>query len=145
LPPTSLSKLGLDGDLTLIPIVLAVLVAAFARLRLRPLSAPQRRAFVTPFILVTSGFFSGFLSGLTGMFDLRALATAIASPSDAGGAIFTVGIGTLGVLVFYVMLVFAPRQVADREGTPLTWALRFLLFLVSLSIGATWTGLLHGR
>jgi hypothetical protein len=42
------------------------------------------------------------------------------------------------------MLIFAPRQVAEREGSPGSWALRFGLFVLSLVVGATWLGLIRG-
>ncbi len=137
-------NLGLEGNLALVPIVAGVAVAIMVRLLVPPLSAVQRRALVTPFILVTSRFFGDFLSGLTGIFDLRQLAAAIANPGDLAGTAALVVIGGAGILVFYVMLVFAPRQVADREGSAGTWAIRFLLFLLGLALGQTVGGLLSG-
>jgi hypothetical protein len=136
-------NLNLQGALTLIPaaaaIALVVLVWRFAP----PLSGDQRRALVTPFVLVTSRFFGQFMSGLADVFDLRQLAAGVGSQADLAGAAFVITIGTLGALIFYVMLVFAPRQVAEREGTAMTWAIRFALYLVSLTIGQTFAGLLH--
>ena len=38
--------------------------------------------------------------------------------------------------VYYAMLIFAPRQVAEPEGGPVTWLLRFGVFLVSVLVGA---------
>lgn len=137
------ARLGLEGNLALIPIAAGIAVAILVRRLAPPLSALQRRALVTPFILVTSRFFGGFLSGLTDIFDLRRLAAAVTSPSDLAGTAFVVAVGATAILVFYVMLVFAPRQVADREGTPRTWAVRFLLFLVSFTLGQTLGGLLR--
>lgn len=137
------ARLGLEGTLDLIPIVAGILVAVIVRRVAPPLSALQRRALVTPFILVTSRFFGQFLAGLTAIFDLRRLAAAVTSPNDLAGTAFVVVVGATAILVFYVMLVFAPRQVADREGTPRTWAVRFLLFLVSFTLGQTFSGLLH--
>ena len=136
-------KLGLEGDLFLVPVVLGVAVAIAVRAFVPPLSSEQRRALVTPFILITSRFFGDFLSGLTGIFDLRQLAAAAATPGELALTALLVAVGSAGILVFYVMLVFAPRQVADKEGTAGTWALRFLLFLVSLALGQTVGGLLH--
>ena len=136
-------KLGLGGNLAIAPIVLGIGVAIAVRVLVPPLSAEQRRALVTPFILITSRFFGDFLSGLTSIFDLRQLAAAAANPGDLALTALLVAVGAAGVLVFYVMLVFAPRQVADKEGTTGTWVLRFLLFLVSLALGQTIGGLLH--
>jgi len=39
--------------------------------------------------------------------------------------------------------VFAPRQIAEREGSPASWTVRFVLFVVSLSLGQTVAGLVH--
>jgi hypothetical protein len=135
-------KLGLEGNLDLVPIALAIVVAILVRLLVPPLSSVQRRTLVTPFILVTSRFFGDFLSGFTDIFDLRQLAAGLTGPDGFAGTAFIVAIGSLAVLIFYVMLVFAPRQVADREGSPWTWTTRFLLFLVSLALGQTFAGLL---
>ena len=85
-------------------------------------------------------YFGQFLSGIADIFDLRPILGNLAS--DPGGVGLLLGFGTLGVLIFYVMLVFAPRQVAEREGSLLNWAFRFLVFLLALTIGTTWAGLL---
>ena len=77
------------------------------------------------------------------VFDLHQLAAAAAKPDGLAGTLFLIAIGAVAVLIFYVMLVFAPRQVADKEGTPGTWTVRFLLFLVSLALGQTLSGLIH--
>ena len=39
------------------------------------------------------------------------------------------------------MLVFAPRQIAEREGTPLNWAVQFAVFMLGLALGTTIHGL----
>jgi hypothetical protein len=135
-------KLGLDGNLAILPIAAGIAVAVLTRRLVPPLSTAQRRALVTPFVLITSRFFGQFLAGLADIFDLRRLATSVTSQADATGAAFVVTIGIVAILIFYVMFVFAPRQVADREGTPRTWAVRFLLFLVSFTIGQTFGGFL---
>ncbi len=137
-------RLGLPSDLAPLPLLAAVAVGVVARWRLQPLTAEQRRALVTPFILATSGLFGTFLAGLTDIFDLRFLAASLTRAGDVTSAAFVVGLATLGVLIFYLMLVFAPRQIADRDGTTVTWALRFVLFLVSLSLGTTLGAIVHG-
>jgi hypothetical protein len=40
--------------------------------------------------------------------------------------------------VYYAMLIFAPRQVADREGGLVVWALRYLMFLGGIALGTGW-------
>jgi hypothetical protein len=137
------ARLGSAANLELLPIAAAIVTAVVVRRFVPPLSAVQRRILVTPFILITSRFFGEFLSGLADMFDLRGLASGVASSGDVAGTAFLLLIGSAAVLIFYVMLVFAPRQVAEREGSPRTWTIRFLLFLVSLAVGQTFAGLLH--
>ncbi len=121
---------------SIMPLVIVVLVAAavVARLRLPPLAAEPRRALVTPFVLVTSRYFGGFLGGMGAIFDVRAV---FGSGQDIRYALLVFGFATAGVLIFYLMLVFAPRQVAEKEGSGLTWAVRFLLFLTGLTISQT--------
>jgi hypothetical protein len=138
----TMTKLGLDGSFATVIIIGMVVVAVLARWRLPPMAVQWRRTLVTPFLLATSGYFSGFLSGIADIFDLRPILHEVAA--DPGLVAFAVGIGTLGVLVFYVMLVFAPRQVAEREGSVLAWTARFLLFLVGLTVGTTWSAIAAG-
>jgi hypothetical protein len=137
------SRLALPDNLAPLPLVLAAIAAIVARLRLPPLTAGQRRALVTPFILVTSRFFGDFLGGLTPLFDLRRLVAAMTEPGGVAGTLFVALIATLGVAVFYAMLVFAPRQIAEREGSGPSWVVRFLLFVVSMALGQTIAGLIH--
>lgn len=136
-------RLGLPDNLAVLPLVAAAVVAIIARFRLPPLTAVQRRTLVTPFVLVTSRFFGELLGGLTSIFDVRQLAAAVASPGGLGGTVFVAVIATLAVAIFYVMLVFAPRQIAEREGTAGSWTVRFVLFVVSLALGQTVAGVVH--
>jgi hypothetical protein len=130
------------GDPSAGPILTALLVGLViaARWRLPPLDGLTRRALVTPFILVTSGYFGEFMSGLGDLFDVRELADILATDTTGFGA-FAIFLAVSGVLVFYVMLVYAPRQVAEREGGVVAWLVRVALFLASLTLGATWVGL----
>jgi len=36
------------------------------------------------------------------------------------------------------MLIYAPRQVAEPEGGPVTWLVRYGIFLTSVIIGVAW-------
>jgi hypothetical protein len=42
------------------------------------------------------------------------------------------------------MLIYAPRQIADREGGAIAWLARFALFLASVILGISWLSLLGG-
>jgi hypothetical protein len=136
-------RLGLGGDVAIVPLLLAAAVALIARFRLPPLNAGQRRALVTPFILVTSSYFGQFLSGLTSLLDLRQLVAVVGTPGDLAGTALVALLAIVAMAIFYVMLVFAPRQIADREGSPSTWLVRFALFIVSVAIGQTVGGIIR--
>ena len=129
-------ELRLPDALALAPIVFAVAVALLARWRIPPLATEQRRALVTPFVLLTTGFYSSFVAGLGDIFDVRFPFSAI-SEGRPLEALLVLGIGLLAAGVFYLMFVFAPRQIAEREGTGASWTARFLVFIVGLSIGTT--------
>jgi hypothetical protein len=133
----------LGNGLGALAFVLPFATAIAARLWLPPTTAVVRRTLVTPFTLAASGFFSDFLSGLSDLFDLRRIGSWI-SGDTTGLAAFGVTLALLGVLVFYLMLVYAPRQIAEREGSGLTWAIRFGIFILGLTLGTTLAGIVHG-
>jgi len=135
-------NLGLGGNLELVLIAAAIAVAILVRRFVPPLSSLQRRTLVIPFIIAASRSFEKVLSGLTDIFDLGDLGTAVTSPADVVRIAFLVAIAVTGILIFYVMLVFAPRQVADREGSPRTWTVRFAIFVLGLILGQTFGDLL---
>ncbi len=137
----SVDRLGLGSGLETAPIFVAIALGLVVRFRLPPLSAQQRRILVMPFVLATSRFFGEFIGGISGLFDLRSLSDALSAPSTASTAAFVVAFIVLGVLVFYAMFVYAPSQIAEREGGFLSWTLRFAVFLLGLAIGATLRGL----
>lgn len=137
------SRLGLSGGLETVPLVLPIVAAVAARIWLPPTTAPIRRALVAPFVLAASGFFSDLVASLSDLFDLRRINAWIAQDTS-GLAVFGTFLALAGVLVFYAMLVYAPRQVAEREGSALTWTIRFVVFVVGLSLGTTLAGIVHG-
>jgi hypothetical protein len=120
-------------------IVIAALVAMVTvHFAVPPLAAPIRRALVTPFVLVSGALFWTFIAAITGE-PGSATPEAIANPATAlaaGGFL----IAFSGV--FYVMLIFAPRQVADREGGIVTWLFRYALFAAGVVAGLAWPRLL---
>jgi hypothetical protein len=120
-------------------IVIAALVAMVTvHFAVPPLAAPIRRALVTPFVLVSGALFWTFIAAITGE-PGSATPEAIANPATAlaaGGFL----IAFSGV--FYVMLIFAPRQVADREGGIVSWLVRYALFAAGVIAGLAWPRLL---
>lgn len=136
------ANLGL-GDAEPLVILLLIGLALLSRFRLPALDGPTRRGLVTPFVLISAGGFGSFLAGLRDVFDLRHLATTFDTGGGLALSLFEVVLVLLGILVFYLMLVFAPRQVAEKEGSAGTWAIRFGVFVASLAVGATWVGIVR--
>jgi hypothetical protein len=120
------------GAFLAIAAVVVMLVVHFAA---PPLATPIRRALVTPFVLVSGALFWTFIAAITGEPGSATPAAGIANSSTAlaaGGFL----IAFSGV--FYVMLIFAPRQVADREGGIVTWLFRYALFAAGVIAGLVW-------
>ncbi len=123
---------GTPGTIVAIAIVATVVVV---RLRWAALTTSVRRALVTPFILVTGGIFWSILDSITGGQGV------IGSPTaglDLQGTGLVVGLLAVFSAVYYAMLVYAPRQVAESEGRPITWLVRYGVFLASVVVGISW-------
>ncbi len=112
--------------------IVAMLVVHFA---IRPFNGATRRALVTPFVMVAGGLFWTFIAAISGEPGSATPATAIADPRTAVAAI---GFLLAFSAVFYAMLVYAPRQVAEREGGFITWVLRYALFIAGIAFGLAW-------
>jgi uncharacterized membrane protein YvlD (DUF360 family) len=120
------------GTVVVIAALVAMVVVHFV---VPPLATSVRRVLVTPFVLVSGGLFWTLIAAITGEPGSATPAAAIANPATAlaaGGFL----IAFSGV--FYAMLIFAPRQVAEREGGALTWLLRYALFAAGVIFGLAW-------
>ena len=116
--------------------LLAVCVMVAMRALAPPLPTVARRLLVTPFVLAAAGIFWNVIDAVLG------------STAKGGGGGSLVGMSpvllpVIGFLVafsavYYAMLIYAPRQVADREGGLVVWALRYLMFLGGIALGAGW-------
>lgn len=117
----------------------AVVVAVLLRAVLPAVPSAWRRALVTPYVLVSTSLFSTVLAQVDGLFDMRG-----AFASGAGGAIQVlpplVGLVVLFCAVFYLMLVYAPRQMAQPDGGAMAWLLRFAVFVIAEIVATTLFG-----
>ena len=89
-------------------------------------------------MLLTSTFFSAFIAGYSDLFDLRVLWPSIRT-GETGAALAILGLAILATAMFYVMFVFAPRQIAEREGDARQWLTQFGLFLVGFVLSTSIT------
>ena len=137
---SGLAALGLDPEAALFPLFGVVLVLALLRDHLPAIPTATRRALITPFVLAAGGIFWTFVravtGGATGVGDVGAFVAQ--APTIAP----VLGVLIVAAAVYYAMLVYAPRQIAEREGGPPAWIARFGLFLASLVVGFGWLGLL---
>lgn len=87
-----------------------------------------RRVLMTPFSILTATL---FVSTINPMFaNLNANAIFQIIQSELGR--FEFGLFLAAILVYYLMFVFAPRQIAGSGGGWLQWGLRFALYLVGV-------------
>jgi hypothetical protein len=126
---------GAGGVIVIVALV-AMVIVHFA---VPPLAAPVRRILVTPFVLVAGGLFWTLIAAITGEPGSATPAAALTNPATALGAgAFLIAFSG----VFYAMLIFAPRQVAERDGGVVTWLLRYALFAAGVVAGLVWPRLL---
>ncbi len=139
---SAFASVGLDPGAGIVFTMAAAVVLAALRGFLPPLPVAVRRGLITPFVLAAGGIFWSVVRAVTGDtnpgLDFGQLAGVL--PDIA----FPLALVTAGAAVYYAMLIYAPRQIAEREGGPVTWILRFALFLASLALGLGWLSLLGG-
>jgi hypothetical protein len=137
------ASLGQDPEIVFGPTFVAVLVFVLLGDHRPALSVGVRRALVTPFVLAAGGLFWGVVRAIVGSTDIAGqLGSSFAS--DANGTSLVIGVLVAAAAVYYAMLVYAPRQVAEREGGPIEWLVRFGLFCAGVAFGLGWLAALGG-
>jgi hypothetical protein len=160
-PPGSLISRGAVGPLTgallLVTIggftaltipaaaVSAVLLAAAigmiaVHFAVPPFSVGVRRALVSPFVMIAGGLYWSLIEAVVGTPGTSALRrSALVDPRGAELALFFL---VAFSAVYYAMLVYAPRQIAEREGGWPEWILRYVAFVASIALGVGWLSVL---
>jgi hypothetical protein len=105
-------------------LVAAAILVAAVRFAVPPLDSLARRVLVAPFILVAGGLYWSFIEAVSG--------------TRGAPLFFLIAFSA----VYYAMLIYAPRQVAEHEGSGLTWLLRYVAFAVSIVLGIGWLSIL---
>lgn len=140
---SAFAELGLDPAVLFMPTFALVVVLALVQSRLPAISVAARRALITPYVLGAGSIFWGVVHAITGGLNLSAQNLA-SVPGLSSGVAGIAGVLILGAAVYYTMLIYAPRQIAEREGGPIEWLARFGLFVVSVALGLGWLSLLGG-
>ncbi len=87
-----------------------------------------RRILMTPFTILSTSIFVSSINPIFANVNANGIAQIV--QSDLGR--FEFGLLLAGVLVYYLMFVFAPRQIAGSGGGWLQWGARFALYLIGL-------------
>jgi hypothetical protein len=134
------TALGTPQEVVLPVLAGAVIAMIVTRVAVPPIPVAIRRALVSPFVIVAGGIYWTLIEAVAGT---PGFATAREHPLLQGGAALA-ALGFLAVFsaVYYAMLIYGPRQVAEREGGTLEWALRYGVFLVSIVLGIGWLAIL---
>jgi hypothetical protein len=134
------TALDAGSQLALPALVLAAILAAFVHFAVPPLPVIARRVLVTPFVAVAAGIYWNVIAELTGGHGFTITPTQ--ALSDPHAAELILGFLVAFSAVYYAMLIYAPRQVATREGGLVEWVIRYALFVVSVLLGVGWLGAL---
>ena len=123
-------------------LVLAVVAVIAIRVGVPPVGILVRRALVSPFVMVAGGLYWTLIESVVG--------TPVAATVRRSAAIDLRGVGPFLLFliafsaVYYAMLVYAPRQIAEREGGTVEWLFRYAAFVVSIGLGIGWLSILSG-
>jgi hypothetical protein len=129
------------------PAVYATLLAAAVgtiaiRIAVPPVSALVRRVLVSPFVMIAGGLYWSFVESIVGT---PGVATLRRSPlADLHSTELALFFLVAFSAVYYAMLIYAPRQIAEREGGVVEWMLRYAAFAVSIVLGIGWLSVLSG-
>lgn len=117
--------------------LVAIVVASLLPGVLPAIRVPYRRVLVAPYVLLSASLFNGLMGQIGGLFDVHQLvgqglaATIAALPPVLGVLLAFCG-------VYYLMLVYAPRQLAVADGGLVAWAVRFLVFVAAEIVTVSW-------
>lgn len=127
---------GRMPDLLIGGVFLVTLISALFRNRLPAVVGTTRRVFITPFVMAAAGLFDQVIVTIVGLFDLS-LIGSVRTSDEIWLFVTLVGIGVAVSVIFYSMLILAPRRLAGDHAGRWTWVARYLLFVVTVLIGVT--------
>lgn len=135
---TGLDRLGVQSDAVIGVVFLVTIVCYVAYPHLPTLPRTTRRLLIVPFILIAGTVFGGMVADMAGLFDYRAL---LGDPTTTPSAYLgLLGLDVLFSAIFYLAFVFAPRMVAEAEGSWRAWLARYALFLGATIVSVSFLG-----
>ena len=118
--------------------LLAACVMIAMRVAVPPLPTVARRLLVAPLVMAAAGIFWSLVDAVLGPISNGAGGGGGSLASLTPVVLPVVGFLVVFSAVYYAMLIYAPRQVVEREGGLLAWVLRYLMFLGGIVLGAGW-------
>jgi hypothetical protein len=126
-----------NGDAGLGLALVAVLVASLLPGALPAIPVPYRRVLVTPYVLLSASLFNGLMGQISGLFDVHTVVDqGLAATLQELPPVLGVMLAFCGV--YYLMLVYAPRQLAVADGGVIAWLVRFAVFLAAEIVTVSW-------
>lgn len=110
--------------------------------RLPVLAIPVRRVLVTPMIILGTWNFSAIMRLVLQGVDLRAVLGSPALRDPNSSFSFVVGLLCAAVVVFYLVFILAPRQIAYPGGSWRDWIERFVVYMLSIILNIGWLPIL---
>lgn len=133
-----MERLGLASDWVVGVAFLVTMTTYLLASHLPSLPRTERRLLIVPFILVAGTLFGGTVTDLSGLFDFRPL---LGDPkTTVSGFLGQIGLDVLFSGFFYLAFIFAPRMLAEAEGTWRAWLARYGLFLLVTIVSVTFLG-----
>ena len=136
------TALDTPSSLVLAALVITGVAAVLVRFVAPPLTTTVRRVLVSPFVAVSGGLYWTLIESVVRPSDVGALRQAAFANLHATTPIllFLAAFSA----IYYAMLIYAPRQIAEREGGRIEWLLRYGAFVISIAFGIGWLGILSG-
>jgi len=133
-----MERLGLESDWVIGVAFLVTMASYVLAPHLPSLPRAIRRLMIVPFLLIAGTVFGGLVSDLSGLFDYRPL---LGDPTTTPSAFLgLLGLDVLFSGFFYLAFVFAPRMVAEAEGSWRAWLVRYAAFLAATIASGTFLG-----
>jgi hypothetical protein len=106
--------------------------------RLPVLSVPARRVLISPMIVLGTWNFSSLIRAFFKGFDLGTLLNTPALRNPNSSFAFTLELLFAAIVLFYLIFILAPRQIAYPGGSWRPWIERFVLYILGVVFNLGW-------
>jgi hypothetical protein len=121
-------------------LLLAAIGIIAIRVAVPPVSVLVRRALVSPFVMIAGGIYWTLIEKVVGTPSIADVRRG-AAVDPHGAELFLLFLVAFSA-IYYAMLIYAPRQIAEREGGGVEWLLRYVAFAASIALGIGWLSVL---